>query len=48
MSVRITEPIEFTYLFISPLLYLLNALIGAVLCMVLYLVGFMGGGMNDI
>ncbi|WP_299999062.1 alpha-glucoside-specific PTS transporter subunit IIBC [uncultured Cedecea sp.] len=51
MSVGITEPIEFTYLFISPLLYLLNALIGAVLCMVLYLagvVGFMGGGMNDM
>lgn len=51
MSVGITEPIEFTYLFISPLLYLLNALIGALLCMVLYLagvVGFMGGGMNDM
>lgn len=51
MSVGITEPIEFTYLFISPLLYLLNALIGALLCMALYLagvVGFMGGGMNDM
>lgn len=51
MSVGITEPIEFTYLFISPVLYLLNALIGAVLCMALYMagvVGFMGGGMNDM
>lgn len=51
MSVGITEPIEFTYLFISPVLYLINALVGAILCMTLYLcgvVGFMGGGMNDM
>lgn len=51
VTVGITEPIEFTYLFISPLLFALNALVGAVLCMVLYMagvVGFMGGGLNDM
>jgi len=51
MAVGITEPIEFTYLFVAPVLYLVNALIGATLCVVLYLcgvVGFMGGGLNDI
>lgn len=51
MAVGITEPIEFTYLFVAPVLYLVNALIGATLCVALYLsgvVGFMGGGLNDI
>lgn len=32
MAVGITEPIEFTYLFVAPVLYLVNALIGATLC----------------
>lgn len=51
VTVGITEPIEFTYLFISPVLFAINALVGAILCMVLYMagvVGFMGGGINDM
>lgn len=47
----ITEPVEFTYLFLAPWLFVINAAIGATLCVALYLcgvVGFMGGGFNDV
>ncbi len=46
----ITEPIEFTFLFVAPLLYLLHALLSATLSAVLYacgLSGNFGGGLID-
>lgn len=46
----ITEPIEFTFLFISPVLFVIGALLAALLSMVLYMfgvVGYQGGGLID-
>lgn len=50
MLVGITEPLEFTFLFIAPLLFLVHALLAATLAMVLYIfgvVGNLGGGLLD-
>lgn len=47
----ITEPLEFTFLFISPFLFLIHSLLAATLAMVLYLfgiVGNMGGGLIEL
>ena len=46
----ITEPIEFTFLFVAPLLYLLHALLSATLSATLYAIGLsgnFGGGLID-
>ena len=46
----ITEPIEFTFLFISPVLFAVGAVLAALLSMVLYMfgvVGYQGGGLID-
>ena len=48
--VGITEPLEFTFLFISPLLFALHALLAATLATLMYMagvVGNMGGGLLD-
>ncbi|MEH8265100.1 alpha-glucoside-specific PTS transporter subunit IIBC [Aeromonas veronii] len=48
--VGITEPLEFTFLFISPLLFAIHALLAATMSTVMYLfgvVGNMGGGLLD-
>lgn len=48
--VGITEPLEFTFLFISPLLFAVHALLAATMATVMYLcgvVGNMGGGLID-
>ncbi|WP_058910689.1 alpha-glucoside-specific PTS transporter subunit IIBC [Entomohabitans teleogrylli] len=48
--VGITEPLEFTFLFISPLLFAVHALLAATMATVMYLcgvVGNMGGGLLD-
>lgn len=50
MLVGITEPLEFTFLFISPLLFAVHALMAATMATVMYLcgvVGNMGGGLLD-
>jgi len=50
MLVGITEPLEFTFLFISPLLFAIHALLAATMATVMYLfgvVGNMGGGLLD-
>lgn len=47
----ITEPLEFTFLFIAPYLFVLHALIGATIVTVMNMfgvVGMMGGGMIEI
>lgn len=47
----ITEPLEFTFLFISPPLFLVHSLLAATLAAVLYtfgVVGDMGGGLIDL
>lgn len=46
----ITEPLEFTFLFISPALFAVSALLAALLSTVLYVfgvVGYQGGGLID-
>ncbi len=46
----ITEPIEFTFLFISPMLFAVGAVLAALLSTVLYMfgvVGYQGGGLMD-
>lgn len=46
----ITEPIEFTFLFISPILFVLHSLLAATLSVILYIfgvVGYQGGGLID-
>ena len=46
----ITEPIEFTFLFVAPLLYLIHALLSATLSATLYAIGLsgnFGGGLID-
>ena len=46
----ITEPIEFTFLFVAPLLYLLHAVLSATLSATLYAIGLsgnFGGGLID-
>ena len=48
--VGITEPLEFTFLFISPLLFAVHAVLAATMAMVMYMfgvVGNMGGGLLD-
>jgi len=48
--VGITEPLEFTFLFISPLLFAVHALLAATLATLMYMagvVGNMGGGLLD-
>ncbi|WP_337262798.1 MULTISPECIES: alpha-glucoside-specific PTS transporter subunit IIBC [unclassified Serratia (in: enterobacteria)] len=50
MLVGITEPLEFTFLFISPLLFAVHAVLAATMATVMYLcgvVGNMGGGLLD-
>ncbi|HAF04761.1 MAG TPA: hypothetical protein DCK77_01755 [Shigella sp.] len=50
MLVGITEPLEFTFLFISPLLFAVHAVLAASMSTVMYLfgvVGNMGGGLID-
>lgn len=50
MLVGITEPLEFTFLFISPLLFAVHAILAATMATVMYLcgvVGNMGGGLLD-
>lgn len=47
----ITEPLEFTFLFIAPYLFLIHALLGATMVAIMNMfgvVGLMGGGMIDI
>lgn len=46
----ITEPIEFTFLFISPFLFAVHALLAASMATVMYMagvVGNMGGGLIE-
>ncbi|WP_075183129.1 alpha-glucoside-specific PTS transporter subunit IIBC [Pantoea sp. 1.19] len=48
--VGITEPLEFTFLFISPLLFAVHAMLAATMATVMYafgVVGNMGGGLLD-
>lgn len=48
--VGITEPLEFTFLFISPLLFAIHAMLAATMATVMYtfgVVGNMGGGLLD-
>lgn len=48
--VGITEPLEFTFLFISPLLFVIHALLAATMATLMYMcgvVGNMGGGLLD-
>ncbi|CAK9886628.1 MAG: PTS system maltose-specific EIICB component [Candidatus Erwinia impunctatus] len=48
--VGITEPLEFTFLFISPLLFAVHAVLAATMAAVMYMagvVGNMGGGLLD-
>ncbi|MBE1254749.1 alpha-glucoside-specific PTS transporter subunit IIBC [Enterobacter cloacae] len=48
--VGITEPLEFTFLFISPLLFVIHAVLAATMATVMYtfgVVGNMGGGLLD-
>ena len=42
MLVGITEPLEFTFLFISPLLFAIHALLAATMATVMYLFGVVG------
>ena len=46
----ITEPIEFTFLFVAPLLYVVHAVLAATLSAALYFIGLsgnFGGGLID-
>ena len=46
----ITEPIEFSFLFVAPLLFVVHCFLGGLLSMVLYIfgvVGYQGGGLID-
>ena len=48
--VGITEPLEFTFLFISPVLFVIHSLLAATMATVMYMcgvVGNMGGGLID-
>ena len=48
--VGITEPLEFTFLFVSPLLFAIHAVLAATMATVMYIfgvVGNMGGGLLD-
>ncbi|UYB60131.1 alpha-glucoside-specific PTS transporter subunit IIBC (plasmid) [Klebsiella michiganensis] len=50
MLVGVTEPLEFTFLFISPALFFVHALLAATMATVMYIagvVGYMGGGLLD-
>ena len=50
MLVGITEPLEFTFLFISPLLFAVHAVLAATMATVMYMcgvVGNFGGGLLD-
>ena len=50
MLCGITEPLEFTFLFVAPLLYLLHAILSATLSATLYAIGLsgnFGGGLID-
>lgn len=50
MLVGITEPLEFTFLFISPLLFAVHAVLAATMATMMYVfgvVGNMGGGLLD-
>ena len=50
MLCGITEPLEFTFLFVAPLLYLLHAVLSATLSATLYAIGLsgnFGGGLID-
>ena len=47
----ITEPLEFTFLFIAPFLFLIHAILAATMSMIMYMlgvVGNMGGGLIEI
>lgn len=47
----ITEPLEFTFLFIAPYLFLIHAILGATMIVIMNMfgvVGLMGGGLIDI
>ncbi len=47
----ITEPLEFTFLFIAPFLFLIHSILAATMAMVMYVfgvVGNMGGGLIEI
>ncbi|UUI03044.1 alpha-glucoside-specific PTS transporter subunit IIBC [Oceanobacillus jeddahense] len=47
----ITEPLEFTFLFIAPYLFVIHALLGATMVTIMYMfgvVGMMGGGLIEI
>ncbi|MDT9694154.1 PTS transporter subunit EIIC, partial [Streptomyces sp. P9(2023)] len=49
--VGITEPLEFTFLFIAPWLFAVHALLAGTMAMVMYMfgvVGNMGGGLIEI
>lgn len=50
MLTGITEPVEFTFLFIAPMMFAIHALLAAVLATTLYafgVVGYQGGGLID-
>lgn len=50
MLTGVTEPVEFSFLFIAPLLFVAHALLGAILSVTLYtfgVVGYQGGGLID-
>lgn len=50
MLVGVTEPLEFTFLFISPALFVVHAVLAATMATVMYIagvVGYMGGGLLD-
>ncbi|OCJ46465.1 alpha-glucoside-specific PTS transporter subunit IIBC [Serratia sp. 14-2641] len=50
MLVGITEPLEFTFLFISPVLFVVHAFLAATMATIMYMcgvVGNMGGGLLD-
>ena len=48
--IGITEPLEFTFLFLAPPLFLVHAILAATMAAIMYqlgLVGYMGGGLLD-
>lgn len=51
VSVGVTEPLEFTFLFIAPVLFAVHAILAATMATVMYMfgvVGNMGGGLIDM
>lgn len=50
MLTGVTEPVEFSFLFVAPILFVIHAVLGAILAMTLYalgVVGYQGGGLID-